>query len=118
MENANFEDLLTKDSSCTIHENNIHIVEIYKSLNHISPPIMQEFFDLKVTPYSLRNNNLLRLPKTNTSRYGTEALCFKGSIIWNTVPNRYKNLNSLDKFKQQIKMWKPTTCTCKLCKAY
>ena len=41
---------------------------------------MQEFFDLKVTPYSLRNNNILRLPKTNTSRYGTEALCFKGSI--------------------------------------
>ena len=47
-----------------------------------------------------------------------EALCFKGSIIWDTVPNHYKNLNSLDKFKQQIKMWKPTTCTCKLCKAY
>ena len=74
MEDANFEDLLIKDSSWTIHENNIHtlLIEIYKSLNHISPPIMQEFFDLKVTPYSLRNNNILRLPKTNTSRYGTE----------------------------------------------
>ena len=120
MEDRDFEDLLIKDSSWTIHENNIHtlLIEIYKSLNHISPPIMQEFVDLKVTPYSLRNNNILRLPKTNTSRYGTEALCFKGSIIWNTVPNRYKNLNSLDKFKQQIKMWKPTTCTCKLSKAY
>ena len=65
---------------------------------------MQEFFDLKVTPYSLRNNNLLRLPKTNTSRQGKEALCFKASMIWNTAPNRYKNLNSSDKFKQQIKM--------------
>ena len=55
MEDANFEDLLTKDSSWTIHENNIHtlLIEIYKSLNHISPPITQEFFDLKVTPYSL-----------------------------------------------------------------
>ena len=120
MEDANFEDLLIKDSSWTIHENNIHtlLIDIYKSLNHISPPIMQEFFDLKITPYSLRNNIILRLPKTNASRYGTEALCFKGSIISNTVPNRYKNLNSLNKFKQQIKMWKPTTCTCKLCKAY
>ena len=65
---------------------------------------MQEFFDLKATLYGLRKNNLLRLPKTNTSRYGTEAPCFKGSIIWNTVPNRHKNLNSLDKFKRQIKM--------------
>ena len=72
---------------------------------------MQEFFDLKVTPYSLRNNNILRLPKTNTSRYGTEALCFKGRIIWNTVPNRYRNLNSLDKFKKQTKMWKRTVST-------
>ena len=72
---------------------------------------MQEFFDSKVTPYSLRNSNLLILPKTNTSGYGPQALCFKGSIAWNTVPNRYKNLSSLDKFKQQFKMWKPTTCT-------
>ena len=117
MEDANFEDLLIKDSSWTIHEKNIHTLLI-QSLNHSSPPVMQEFFDLKVTPYSLRNNNLLRLPKTNTSRYVSEALCFKGSIIRNTIPNRYKNLNSLDKFKQQIKMWKPTTCTCKLCKVY
>ena len=106
MEHANLEDLPSKDGSWTIHDNNIHalLIEIDRSLNHISPPIMQEFFNLKVTPYSLRNNNLLRLPKTNTSRYVSEALCFKGSIIWNTVPNRYKNLNSLDKFKQ-IKMW-------------
>ena len=120
MEDANFEDLLIKDSSWTIHKNNIHtlLIETYKSLNQISPPIMEEFLDLKVPPYSLRNKSILRLPKTNTSPHGTEALCFKGSIIWNTVPNRYKNLNSLDKFKQQIKMWKPTTCTYKLCRAY
>ena len=104
IKDANFEDLLIKDSSWTIYENNIQalLIEIYKSLNHISSPIMQEFFDLKVTPYSLRNNNLLRLPATNTSRYGTQARCFKRNIIWNTVPNRY--LNSLDKFKQQIKI--------------
>ena len=103
VEDANFEDLLIKDNSWTIHESNIHtlLIEIYKSLNHISPPIMQEFFTL---------NKYFTI--------WTEALCFKESIIWNTVPNRYKNLNSLDKFKQQIRMWKPTTCTCKLCKAY
>ena len=89
MEDANFKDLLTKDSSWTIQENKIHalLIESYKSLNHISPPIMQEFYNLKVTPYSIRNNNLLKLPKTNTS-HGIQALCFKGSIIWNTVPNR------------------------------
>ena len=50
IEDANFEDLLIKDSSRTIHEKYFHtlVVEIYKSLKHISPPIMQDFFDLKV----------------------------------------------------------------------
>ena len=62
---------------------------------------MQIFFDLKVTPYILVNNNLLKLHNTNTSPYSMQALSFKGSIIWNTVPtNRYKNLISFDEFKQ------------------
>ena len=57
MEDANFEDLLIEDSSWTIHENNIHtlLIEIFKSLNHISPPIKQEFLDLKVT-YSMEHS--------------------------------------------------------------
>ena len=46
---------LTKDSSWTIHENNMHtlLIEICKSLNHISPPIIQEFFDLKVIVFQI-----------------------------------------------------------------
>ena len=83
MEKANFENLLR--IALGLFMKTI-FSEIHKPLNHISPPIMQEFFDLKVTPYNLRNNNLLRLPKTNASRDGIKRLCFKGSIIWNTVP--------------------------------
>ena len=62
MEDVNLQYLLIKDSSWTIHKNNIHtlLIDICKSLNHISPPLMQEFFGLKATPYSLRNNSLLR----------------------------------------------------------
>ena len=43
MEVANFKDLLIKDSYWSIHEINIFslLIDIYKSLNRISPPIMQ-----------------------------------------------------------------------------
>ena len=43
MEDANFEDLLLKDNSWNVHENNIHtlLIEIYKSTNNLSPPIMK-----------------------------------------------------------------------------
>ena len=51
MEDANFEDLLLKDNSWNVHENNIHtlLIEIYKSINNLSPAIMKYFFDLKNT---------------------------------------------------------------------
>ena len=39
-----------------------------------SPPIMKDFFDLKNNRYDLRNKQLLKLPKTTSSRYGTQAL--------------------------------------------
>ena len=78
MEDANFEDLLLKDNSWNVHENNIHtlLLEIYKSINNLSPPIMKYFLDLKNTRYDLRSKQLLKLPETSTSRYGTQALCF------------------------------------------
>ena len=38
------------------------LIEIYKSLNNSSPPIMKYFFDLKNTRYDLRGKQLLKLP--------------------------------------------------------
>ena len=117
MEDANFEDLLLKDNSWNVHENNIYtlLIEIYKSINNLSPPIMKYFFDLKNTRYDLRSKQLLKLPETSTSRYGTQSLCFKGSLIWNTIPNKFKDIDNIEDFKKHIKDWKPTTCSCKLC---
>ena len=117
MEDANFEDLLLKDNSWDVHENNIHtlLIEIYKSINNLSPPIMKYFFDLKNTRYDLRSKQLLKLPETSTSGYGTLGLCSKGSLIWNTIPNKFKNIDNIEDFKKHIKDWKPTICSCKLC---
>ena len=52
----------------------IIIIEIYKSINNLSPQIMKDFFDLKNTRYDLRNKQLIKLPETSASRYRTQAL--------------------------------------------
>ena len=136
MQDANFEDLKISisedlrsedlyfedprvifDNSWNVHESNIHtlLIEIYKSKNNLSPPIMKKIVDLKYNRYDLRSKQLLKLPETSTSRYGTQALCFKGRLIWNTFPNKIKNIDNTGYFKKHIKEWKPTTCSCKLC---
>ena len=91
-EDATFKDLLKRGKSRTIHEDNMHtlLVEIYKSIHYISPPIMWNFFNLQRKRYNLRGSYLLKLPDTSTSRYDTQALCFKESLLWNKIPNKYK----------------------------
>ena len=83
-EGSTFEDLLERDKPRTIHADNIPtlLVKIYKSIHCISSLIMWNFFDFKRNTYKLRSNYLLKLPNTSTSRYGTQALCFKGSLLW------------------------------------
>ena len=89
-EDVNFEDLLLKDKSWNVMKiTYMLLIEIYNSINDLSPPIMKYFFDLENTRYDLRSKQLLKLPETSTSRYGTQALCFKGSLIWNTVPSKF-----------------------------
>ena len=50
MQDASFEDLRLKDNSWNVHESNIHtlLTEIHKSVSNLSPPIMKDFFDLKI----------------------------------------------------------------------
>ena len=57
MQDANFEDLLLKGNSWNVHESNIHtlLIEIYKLINNLSPPVMKDFFDLKNTRYDLQS---------------------------------------------------------------
>ena len=59
MEDANFEDLLLKGNSWNVHKSNIHtlLIEIYKSINSLRPPIMKDFFDLKNTRYDSEVSN-------------------------------------------------------------
>ena len=49
MEDANFENLVLKNNSWNAHENNIHtlFIEMCKSKNNLSLPIIKDFFDLK-----------------------------------------------------------------------
>ena len=67
---------------------------------------MKYYFELKNIRYDLRNNQLLNLPETSTTRYSTKDLCFKGSLIQKFLPNKFKNLDSAEDFKKHIKDWK------------
>ena len=58
-----------EDGNNSWNKNNVHtlLIEIYKSINNLSLPIMEDFFDLKNIRYDLQSKQLLKLPETSTS---------------------------------------------------
>ena len=58
----------------TIHIRNLKflVTEIYKFLNGLSPPIMNEVFQINECPYNLRNPRTLGSKQKSTVRYGLD----------------------------------------------
>ena len=111
-----FEQLLEKDKSFTVHERNLQNLAIlmYKAKNELCPKPIQDLFK--------RNENEREgdwfLPKTRTVNYGLETIRYRGPKTWSLVPNEIKSLDTLESFKEKIKLWKPKGCMCRLCRTY
>ena len=114
---STFEELLQKDGSVTIHHRNIQLVAVamFKVRNGICPEITKDLFQLNERP-----NGKIRflIPKVNKEYMGKLSLRYFGPVVWETMlPDVYKEIKALGKFKEDIKKWVPD-CKCRLCKTY
>ena len=102
---SSFEELLQKANQCTIHRKSLQklMVEVYNSLTQQNPSFLWDMFQEKINDYNLRSKNLLMLPQAKTTTYGNESLSFRGSILWNSLPNDIKTATSVCSFKKSIK---------------
>ena len=89
----------------TIHIRNLKflVTEIYKFLNGLSPPIMNDVFQINECPYNLRNPRTLASKHKFAVRYGLDTIVFKGPQIWQDIPLEIRNSESLYLFKSNIK---------------
>ena len=103
-----FEELLDMGDTKTTHKKNLQnlMVEIYKSMNHLNPEYMWDFFGSK---------ELCKLPSVSSQRYGINSLSFRGSLLWNAPSDDLKLTTSLVKFKEEILCWDGNNCTCYIC---
>ena len=96
----------------------IRVIELYKFIQWLFPPVMNEIFVERNNNYSLRGNNVLTRRKVTSVRYGTETVSFLAPKIWYILPKNLKDSESLDTFKRKIKKFIPLECPCRLCKTY
>ena len=88
-----------------VHETHLRflVCEINKTLNSLNPSFMQTLYTPKQTQYALRKCNLLVLPPAKSTRFGTQSFLFRGSLLWNTLPDSLKSSVSLNSLKILLK---------------
>ena len=108
-----YEELLQLSGKKKIHTQNFQILmlEVYKCLTNISPPFTWDYFMQKNNPYNLRNTQLLELNKFRTKTYGLNTTLFKRALLWNKLPNHFKEAKSFIHFKNKIQEWTGRLCT-------
>ena len=114
---SSFDELLQKIDDTRVHVKNLRnlMVEVCKCLSCENPSFTWNIFQRKELAYNVRSGPLLMLPQAKTTTYGTSSLTFRGSILWNSLPDAIKSSPSVVYFKRSIKEWKGENCTCKNC---
>ena len=109
---SSFEQLL----KFTIHHRNLQFlaIEIYKSLNNLSSPLMSELFQVKDLTYNLRKGDILVTRNVKTKNYGTDSISYLAPKIWKLIPEVVRNSKPLNIFKYKIGSWVPEKCPCHL----
>ena len=103
---SSFEELLSKDGTFTIHEQNIQnlAIEMFKALNDLSTPDFSELFQLNESLHDLRSNGPQKLciRNINSVRFGKGSIRYFGPVIWNSIPAEIRNANTFENGSHQI----------------
>ena len=107
---STFEVLLAKNGETNIHTQSLRMlmIEIHKTLNNTNPPFMQEYFIKTDVKYDLRTRDLLQFPAAKSITFGIDSIKFRGSLLWNSIPDLIKRASSAAIFKRNFKNW--TVC--------
>ena len=115
---SSFAELLKKDNSVTIHQRNIQLVaiEMFKVAKELGPVIMRNLF---VFDQNTNRDRTFRRPNVKTKYNGENSIRCFGPIVWDEMlPSKYKSIETLEKFKSDVKKWIPDNCSCSLCREY
>ena len=112
-----YEELLQINKDISVHQKHLRIlvVKVYKSIMHFNPEFMWHCFNTSPIPYNLRKESRLLIPPAKSVNFGANSIAFRGSLLWNNLPLRLKNSQTIDDFKFELKNLAKIHCTCTGC---
>lgn len=79
----------------------------YKALHNIAPAYISELLQYHSPLKALRSTKqgLLSIPKTRTATFGDRAFSVAAPVLWNNLPMKVRNAESLSVFKSSLKTY-------------
>ena len=113
-----YEELLQINKDIPVHQKHLRILalEVYKRIMHFNPEFMWHCFNTNPITYNLRKGSRLLVPPAKPVNFGTNSITFRGSLLWNNLPLRLKNSQTIDDFKFELKSLGKIHCTCSVCR--
>ena len=111
--------IVKKSGKCTVNDSNYSsfCIGIFKALSDINTSFVKDIFQLKMTNRLTQEKNKpnLEIIKSNQTRFGTKVSRYLGPKVWNSLPYNIKLSENLTIFKNLVKKWNVTVCTCNIC---
>ena len=89
---------------------------MFKVVKGLGPEVTRSLFDLD---HNTRSERSFLGPHVNSLNNGGNSIRYFGPVVWDDMlPRKLKLIQTLEKFKDEIKKWAPINCPCTLCKEY
>ena len=104
---STYDELLEKAGTNTLLINRLRILAltVFKSLNALNPPCLNDIFSKKCVPYRMRDSSIIEQPKHRTTTFGLRSFSYVGAKMWNELPTYLKETTDLNDFKSLLDTW-------------
>ena len=105
---SSFEELLSRHDDAKIHVKSLKkmLLGVHKMLHYLNLSYFWENFLTKSINYDLRKNVLCKLSqRSQTMKHGINSQRSRGAMLWNTLNDDAKKIESVAAFKKEIKTW-------------
>ena len=90
-------------------------LEAFKILSNQTPVYLSDILTFKPHSYSFRYTNTVEVPQVRTSKYGVRPFRSTAAKMWNSLPQQFREINTVEQFRSQISTWSGGVCTCSFC---
>ena len=115
---SSYDELLNRANltSLEVGRKRMLLKEVYKATNGMSPEILRDLFSKKECKYNLRSRNNLEVLHCRTNKYGLNRVSSYGAKLWNSLPEKAKNVKDYHSFCRHAENWTEPPCKCRKCK--